>query len=99
MQGQSTSKGSFTHCTARFKGKRDAAIVDGFIETSNVYRGIERIDERGSVKNIQELLTKARAVELSRVEKEGKVETVEKKSCNFCRHVGYTMSECRKKET
>ncbi|XP_073841337.1 activity-regulated cytoskeleton associated protein 2-like [Musca autumnalis] len=45
--------GSFAHCTARFKGERDAAVVEEFVTAISVYKEIESITDADAVKGLQ----------------------------------------------
>ncbi|XP_073841546.1 activity-regulated cytoskeleton associated protein 2-like [Musca autumnalis] len=45
--------GSFSHCTARFRGQRDAAVVEEFITAITVYKEIESISDDDAVKGLQ----------------------------------------------
>lgn len=48
--------GSFTQCTARFRGQRDPSAVEEFIAAISVYKGIERISDADALRGMPLLL-------------------------------------------
>ena len=48
--------GSFTQCTARFKGQRDPAAVEEFLAAINVYKDLEKISDEDALRGMPLLL-------------------------------------------
>lgn len=54
--GGSHRGGSFTRCTARYKGQRDPAAVDEFLAAISVYKDIEKISDADALRGMPLLL-------------------------------------------
>lgn len=56
MSKAKVESGSFSRCTARFKGSRIEARVDEFIRTIECYKTIENISEENAIQGFPLLL-------------------------------------------